>query len=109
MTRWAKTRWARTRWARTRWGKTKWPATKCRIEDGDIGDTRSPWPGQKWTRCRTRRSSKYSRSESFDFLAPKKGFGAPKECAGSTRISQMRTTHTPFLLAIKENKLVHNP
>ncbi len=43
-----------------------------------------------------------SRSESFDFVAPKKAFGAPKECAGSTFISQVRTTHTPFLLAIKE-------
>src|SRR6266478_10195463 len=105
MTRWARTRWARTRWARTRWARTRWPATKCRIEDGDIGDTRSPWPGKKWTRCRTTRSSKYSRSEGFDFVAPKKGFGAPKECAGSTCISQVRTTHTPLLLAIKETRL----
>src|SRR6266404_4959150 len=61
-----------TRWARIRWARTRWPTTECRIEDGDIGDTRSPCPGQKATRCRSTRTSKYSRSESFDFVAPKK-------------------------------------
>src|SRR5882724_3196262 len=60
-----------TRWARTRWVRTRWPPTKCRIEDGDIGDTRSPWPGQKWTRCKTTRS-RSTAVRSFDFVAPKK-------------------------------------
>src|SRR6266478_9556708 len=91
-----------TRWARTRWVRTRWPPTKCRIEDGDIGDTRSPWPGQKWTRCRTTRSRSTAVRRASISMRRKKGFGAPKECAGSTCISQVRTTHTPFLLAIKE-------
>src|SRR6266850_1992524 len=56
----------------TRWARTRWPTTKCRIEEGDIGDIRSPWPGQKWTKCRATRSSSNSRSENFDFVAPKK-------------------------------------
>src|SRR5467141_3935608 len=89
------TRWARTRWARTRWVRTRWPPTKCRIEDGDIGDTRSPWPGQKWTRRRTTRSRSTAVRRTSISLRRKKGFGAPKECAGSTCISQcgQRTLH----------------
>src|SRR6266481_191082 len=72
-TRWARTRWARIRWARTRLARTRWPTTECRIEDGDIGDTRSPWPGQKWTRCRTTRSRSTAVRRASILLRRKKG------------------------------------
>src|SRR6266481_5802490 len=108
-TRWARIRWARTRWVRTRWARTRWPPTKCRIEDGDIGDTRSPWPGQKWTRCRTTRSSKYSRSESFDFVAPKKRVRrAEGVCWVYMHLAGADNAHS-ISSRNQRNKLVHNP
>jgi len=85
------------------------PPIKCRIEDGDIGDTKKPMAGaKKWTRCRTTRSRSTAVRRAFDFCLrrKKKGFRTrPKECAESIHASRRcGTTHTPFLLAIKEKQ-----